>query len=481
MGADNEAIQYIMKLHPDQEPFVAGIREAMRKHKAVLGQAATGYGKTFISGWMIRQTVERGNDVIFCVHRHQLLTQTSRQLKELGIEHQFIAPGVPYDPNIKVSVAMLQTLVRRKNKLKPPKLLINDEAHISASRTGSEIIDWVKSNGGWIIGITATPRRTDGKGLGKHYDIMIKGPSTKWLIENNRLSPYDIYGPDLLPDLKSVPSRAGDWQAEALEVVLNKTTITGSAIEMYRALADGEPCIVFCITVKHAYDVARDFCDAGYRFVAVDAQTPNRVRERAISDLANGNIHGICNVALFVEGLDVPAATCAILLNATKSIIKFRQSVGRVLRYVPGKRAKIIDHVGNVFRHDLPCADIDWTLEDAPKKSRAESNPISLSHCKSCRAIFPAALPVCPRCGEEKKPEEKKVNTRKGRLRKITEEDMIRAAQEKLERKKEEWAAKTYDDFLAIGERRGYNNPSGWAFLKFKLYREKYAKRKNRS
>lgn len=458
-----------MDLFDDQIEFIQNLRKAFIAKKSIIGQAATGFGKSYVACYLCKSSIAKNKRVFFMVHRRSLALQISKEFKKNDVPHSFIASELPHVPDRNIYAVMLQTLVSKLHKFQPPDLLIYDEAHTSQSETGTKIIKWVLDNGGKVLGLSATPEPTNGNGLGKQFEEIICSIPTDELIKKQRLAPYDIYCPDVTPDFSGVPIVKGDYSQEKIEEIINTPKITGDALVDYQRLAAGKACVVFCSSVKHAYDVAEQFNRADYKFVAIDAHTSDEDREKAFDDLANRRIHGITNYGICIEGVDIPLVECVIMLRATLSIIVWLQACGRSLRYLVGKRAIILDQTGNVFRLGTPCMKREWTLEAKKKrKSSDAAPPMPLRHCKGCKAIYDAALTKCPRCGSTHVILPKEIKTRKGKLAKVDPEQIAALLEKRKQEKLEDRIAKTYDEYLAIGIKRGYKKPKAWAFHKSK-------------
>src|SRR5690348_5764665 len=180
-----------LTLRPFQEDMIQAARVSLRAHKSILLQAPTGAGKTVLSAYMTGSAVSKGKRVWFVVHRRELVNQSARTFNFVGIQHGIIAAG--YDPNWRrpVQIAGIQTLARRLQRLQPPDIIIWDESHHVAAKSWETIFRFYPE--AHHVGLTATPQRLDGKGLGKYFEDMIVGPSTAWLIENGYLSPYRLF------------------------------------------------------------------------------------------------------------------------------------------------------------------------------------------------------------------------------------------------------------------------------------------------
>src|SRR6478736_178251 len=163
--------------------------------RRLLLQAPTGAGKTALASFMAGQSAAARRPVWFVCHRAELVTQTSLTFAKFGIAHGFIAAGHRFNLAELVHVCSIDTLKNRLATLPPPKLAIIDEAHHCSAAGWALVIDWLHSHGTRIVGLSATPQRLDGKGLDKHFDDMVLGPSVEWLIEQGHLSPYRVFAP----------------------------------------------------------------------------------------------------------------------------------------------------------------------------------------------------------------------------------------------------------------------------------------------
>jgi DNA repair protein RadD len=468
-----------VSLRPFQTDAVYNIKASFREgYRAPLLVLPTGAGKTVVFCHIAEAAGARGNQVLILVHRQELLSQTSEHLTRLGVPHGLIAPGHSPTGDM-LQVASVQTLVRRIGKSRiNPKLIIIDEAHHSAAGTWRKILGHYST--AMLLGVTATPIRMDGSGLGLHcggfYDRLICGPSVADLIALGYLALPIVYRPSLGVDLSGLKIRMGDYVAEDMAQVLDKPTITGCAIDHYRRICPGVPAIAFCANVKHAEHVAEQFNTAGIAAAALTGDMVDSVRKYRINALATGGIKVLTSCEIVSEGTDIPVVTACIMLRKTASLGMYLQQAGRCLRPHPDKTNSIIlDHVGNFFQHGLPDDTREWTL-DAPrvKRGKKDSEPtIALRQCQSCYAVFRPPLAFCPQCGAEYKTAAREIEQIDGELIKIEREE--REAQQKFEKKKEQWEAKSLEDLLEVAKKRGH--PTQWAHIVYNARREKERKR----
>ena len=447
-------------LRPYQTELIDKARESLRRNKSVLMQAPTGAGKTALTVTMMKSAAAQGKRSFFCVHQNELLQQTGKALWKQHLEHGMVASGKRVS-KLPAQVASVQTLVRRLDQYEPPDLIIMDEAHRAAASTYLKILEaYPRAK---VVGLTATPQRTDGKGLSGIFDDLVIGPSVRQLIDAGYLADYEIFAPPSMFDATGVQTRAGDYAKEQVEAAMDKPTITGDAVNHYRKLAKGKRCVVMCVGIKHADHVAEQYRQSGIPAESLDGTMTDKEREDCLARFAKGETLVLTNTQLLIEGVDIPAIEVVQWLRPTQSLIIWMQGVGRGLRPAPGKdRLLLLDHVGNVHRHGLPDDPREWSLEGRKKgKRKASEEPeSSVQQCQACWAIFRPGPSVCPKCGEpvkQKPPRELEVV--EGELQKIDLE------QARKERKKEQGAARTLRELVALGIRREMRKPAAWAAI----------------
>lgn len=447
-----------MKLRPYQESLINETREQLRRHKRVLLQAPTGAGKTAITVFMMGRAAEAGKRSVFCVHQNELLSQTSKALWQQKLEHGMIAAGKRLS-GLPAQVASVQTWVRRTDQYPEPDLIIIDECHRSASASYQKILEAYPN--ARVIGLTATPQRTDGKGLDDTYSAIVQGPSIRQLIDAGYLSDYEIFAPPSTIDLSAVKTRMGDYDKRELEQTMDKPTITGDAVATYKKHAHGKRCVVMCVSIRHAEHVMESYRAAGVPAEMIEGSMTNKERELVLNRFRSGETLVICNVQLLIEGVDIPSIEVVQWLRPTHSLIIWCQGNGRGLRPSPGKdRLLILDQVGNWSKHGLPDEDREWSLEGRKKgrKKKDEEPDVNVQQCKHCFHIFRPGPSVCPACG-------KPVEVRKQAEIQVVDGELekIDLEAERKSRKMEQGKSRDLRDLVHLGVRRGMKNPSGWA------------------
>lgn len=456
--ASNEGL---CELRPYQRQGVKGIQSAFNAGKrAPLFALPTGAGKTFCFAYLTREAAKLGRRVVILVHRQELLKQASRSLTTLGVNHGIIAPG-HHGETAQVAVASIQTLDRRLRRGPVHfDLAIIDEAHHVVSLSWRRVLDQL--GGAQILGVTATPCRLDGRGLGVEagglFDHLVQGPSIAELISLGHLVRPVVYAYPNDIDMTGVKIIGGDYSRRELSERMDKPAITGCAVDHYRRLAANEPAIAFCASLVHAAHVADEFAQGGFRSGVIHGGLTETERQERLDGLASGRIHVLASVDLISEGTDVPAVSVAILLRRTASESLFLQQVGRILRPSPGKtRGLVLDHVGNVLQFGLPEQDRQWSLGGVKKRVGLGGPGLTMRQCKKCFAVWRQGQ-RCPSCGNVAAGAvSREPLRREGELRQVDETQINQFRQNK---KRAYAMATSYSEVLALtmkfGDKPGF-------------------------
>jgi DNA repair protein RadD len=461
----------VITLYQFQQEAVAEIeRHIAEGRRKLLLVAPTGSGKTVIASELIRRWVAQYRRVLFLAHRREIIDQTSAKLTANGVRHGIIMAGISPRPMEAVQVASIDTLLVRGVRssamdLPPADLVIFDEAHRARGRTREHLISLYPEAA--LLGMTATPCRGDGRGLGNLFDVMIEAPQVAELIVCGYLVKSRVYAP-VNPDLKGVRIEKGDYVISQLAGRMNTAGLVGDIVEHWHKHGEQRRTIAFAVDVAHSVAIRDQFLGAGVRAEHLDGETPLPERADILARLASGETKVVSNCMMLTEGWDCPPVGCAVLARPTKQMGLFRQMVGRVLRPADGKPdAVILDHSGAVFRHGLPEDHVEWTLDvdgraanPAHEKRKAGKEP-ALRECPSCKAVM--IKPPCHHCGWEPKPRARDVKFEDGQLGLVVGGKS--RAQQYTSEQKFTWHR------MLIGEalRRG-KNPN-WAFY---LFRDKF-------
>lgn len=305
---------------------------------------------------------------------------------------------------------------------------------------------------------TATPARLDGKSL-TLADKLIIGIEAEELIKQGNIAPYDYYAPKIDYDVSKIDRVAGDFNVGEMAKELDKGTIYGDIIKYYRTLGENRQAIAYCANVNHSQKVAETFNNNGIKAIHMDATTSAKEREKILEDFKNNKFKVLCNCNLISEGITLPTASVGLLLRSTLSVPLFIQQACRVLTPNKGKKAVIIDFVGNCFIHGMPTEKREWNL-DKPAKARNPSgeNGIIIRQCPNCYKTYQPTTRICPYCKYEAPKTEREIKVEeKAELEKIQKI-------EKFKRKKEIYDCKTYPQLIQYAKEHGYKNPGGWAY-----------------
>ena len=423
------------------------MRRAARASGRCLIVAPTGAGKTQIACGLIRRL---GCRTLFLAHRRELIEQAASRLRSIGIVPGIILSGEPEHRERQVQVASVATLVRRAAP--EAALIIIDESHHARAESYQRLL--AQYPDARIIGLTATPWRLDGRGLGELFEGLIVAARPRELIDRGFLVPIQGYAygsPDVCCAV-----RGGDYERRGLELVMSDPKIFGDIIERWERHAVGARTLVFCVGVAHAEEMANRFAIRGHAAEHIAGSHSISERAEILARFRSGETRILCSVGILTEGFDCPDAECAVLARPTLSLALYLQMVGRVLRPAPGKAfARIHDHAGCVGMHGLPDEDRDYSLAtDKPKRDKSKVPP--LRKCPTCYAISGSYAGPCRDCGAVPK-----VRSAEPREERGAEEIPLT----EIERKPEDPRA-YYQKMKRIAKWKNYK--MGWAAYQYK-------------
>jgi DNA repair protein RadD len=445
-----------MQLRPYQTQLITDIRLQYQLGKrSVLAVMPTGSGKTTCFAHIAQQAAKKGNRVCVLVHRAELLDQASRAMPT---RHGLIQAGRSMDLSHTVQVASVQTLARRLHLLPRDffQLLVVDEAHHTTAGTWAKVIEHFSQ--AKLLGVTATPIRSDGRGLGEHYQSMVEGPTAQQLTDSGFLAAAKVLAPPGF-DSTGLRKRMGDFDPKEAEQRVG--TIMGDCLGHYRKHLPGQTAIAFCCSVAHAEAVADLFHRNGIAAASIDGTMDTVTRRELLARLGTGDLKVLTSCALIGEGVDVPSVGGCILLRPTASVALHLQMIGRCLRPQPGKRAVVLDHVGNTLRLGHHLEPRDWTLDGLRKRDR-EAAP-SVKVCPQCFATSVSTAQVCRECGHVFAPQER-------RELKQVDGELVEVAMRA--KRREQGKAQSLDDLRELARQRRYK--PGWAE---RVYQARLAKR----
>lgn len=391
-----------MRLRDYQLSDINAIRSEIKNgQRRVLYCLPTGGGKTVVASEIIRLASERGKRIYFVAHRMELISQTSAKLDEMGVDHGVIMAGhARARPDLPVQVVSIQTAIRREMPWRPDIVFV-DEAHRARSNSYQQII---KACGDPVlIGITATPIRSDNKGLGGQlFKTMVRGPGIGDLIERGYLVRPKVYSWAI--DLKGIKTTGSDYSQPQLDAKMSESKLVGDVLREWQKRCADRTTVLFASGIGHSKLLVQEFRAAGVTAEHVDGTTPKMDRESILARLAAGDIQVVSNFGVLCEGWDCPRVSALSIVRPTKSLSLYLQMAGRALRTFPGKQDCIIlDHGGCAIRHGSPAEPREWSLTEdrvgGPAGSDTKDVDDQMDVCPDCGLCYETGEVDCCECG----------------------------------------------------------------------------------
>jgi DNA repair protein RadD len=391
-----------LTLRCDQAELIKNIDDLIEGGcRRIVGQAPTGFGKTLVAAHRLKRLHDSGQRAMFTVPALSLVDQTVQRFVSEGITDIGVMQGDhPLTaPDRLIQVATPQTLARRQVPSGCAEILI-DECHRVFEVPYKELLTGEQYAHIPIIGLSATPWA---KGLGKYYERLVIGGTTRGMIDAKLLSGFRVFAQSA-PDLDRVRTTAGDYNEADLARVTNKVELVADVVETYQAKGENRPAFCFAVDRAHAKSLQEKFIAAGICAEYIDAYTPVHDRNKIGDRFHAGEVKVVCNVGCLTTGIDWDVR-CIILARPTKSEILYVQMIGRGLRLAEGKTdCLILDHSTTTnrlgFVTDIHYAELD---DGKPQIKTERSEPLP-KVCPQCQMLRPPKTPKCPNCGFEAKP-----------------------------------------------------------------------------
>ena len=337
-----------IELRPYQEKARRRVEEEWHEGRAkTLLVLPTGTGKTIVFSAITKDEVMAGRHVLILAHRGELLEQAADKLyKSTGLASSLEKAGSScLDSWYLVTVGSVQTLMRQSRLDKFPRdyfqTIIIDEAHHAISTSYQNILQYFDK--AQVLGVTATPDRSDMKDLGEYFDSIAYEYSLPSAIRDGYLTPIKAQTIPLKLDISNVTMSAGDT---ALDPYLEQI-----ASEM-KHYCKGRKTVVFLPLVSTSQKFTELLQSHGFRAAEVNGESKDRAR--ILADFDNGKYDVLCNSMLLTEGWDCPSVDCIVILRPTKSRGLYSQMVGRGTRLFPGKKELLLlDFLWLTERHEL--------------------------------------------------------------------------------------------------------------------------------
>src|SRR3989440_6652704 len=309
-------------LRPYQEACVRHVLAAYEQDRRgqellVLPTAA---GKTVIFSQVIAQLAGRyGLHALIVAHTDELLNQAAekyRQVKPSALIGK-VGGGI-YDYGGEVTVASVDTISRPTHLATLKRigygLVVVDEAHRSAAAKYQRVLEALP--GAFVLKVTATPDRLDGKPISDKPSLYSTDILT--MIEQGYLCDVKAIGIRTETSLESIHTEGGDYHEQELEAAIDTPERNARVVEAYQEHACGRRAICFAVTVQHARNLAHAFTTAGIPAAFVCGQTPLWERKRLYTALRRGEIKVLTNVQVLCEGFDEPLVDCVIMARRHK-------------------------------------------------------------------------------------------------------------------------------------------------------------------
>lgn len=359
--------------------------------------SATGTGKTVVAAFDYRRLcLQIGGKprMLFVAHQRQILLQARAVFQQVLRDPEFgeMLDGTTQPANHEHLFAMIQTLSRRNlvGKLGAQywHIVIIDEAHHLPAATFEAFVRVVAPT--YLLGLTATPERADGKPLGEYFDARPDGSATYSLrlwdaLDQQLLCPFEYYATADHVDLRSVEWGKAAEMGQLSNIIganVQRAHSVLQALEMYLQEPGIEEmhALAFCVSVEHAKFMASFLTSKGLSASVLIGEDSAERRETEISRLTKGEIKILCTVNLFNEGVDIPCVNTLLLLRPTQSPVVFQQQIGRGLRLHPGKSCCVIlDFIGQYgaeYRFDI----LYQTLTGQSRRQVQQSAESGFSH-----------------------------------------------------------------------------------------------------
>jgi DNA repair protein RadD len=351
------------------------------KPAAVLLVLPTGGGKTAIAGELIKTTTTNGGRTLVLAHRRELIDQMWLRLHKIEVTAGLIMAGRTARPDLPVQVASKDTIVARDCAPDGIDLIVVDEAHHAAADDYRAILGaYPKAKA--ILGLTATPERSDGATMSPPFDRLVVACQISDLMKDGWLLECDIVRPPGPKPLKY---------------------LSAHPVDAYIEHAAGERCVVFTMGIKEADQWAEEAQARGIEARAAHSKKSAKEREATLKAFAAGEVRLVFNPMILTEGWDCPACSVAIIARGCDSLSLWIQMIGRVLRpsegrTKPGERAKVIDLRGLSWAHGLPDEDHEFSLHGKAMKRKSDSWRCA----PPCGALNAKSSKKCELCGLEK-------------------------------------------------------------------------------
>lgn len=355
------------KLRPYQRIGLNAVNLAYQSGtRSMLLIAPVAAGKTAIFAALAEQYLRAGKRVLILAHRDELIDSARKHVLSLVNYHVGIVKAEQNAYQAPCVIASVQTLSRQKRLALLGKfdLIVVDEAHHATAQSYRDILAHVQHDDSLLLGVTATPNRTDKVGLSWVFEDVVYEISLLELMHEGYIAPITAKQVGLPVDFSRVRTKRDtdgtrDFDQSHLAISLEKVNWHVKVTDAWLEHAHDRSTLAFVPRVKLAHRLAKYMRKRGIAAVAVDGKTPKGERHSLLAQYEAGEIQVLINCDLLREGTDLPRTNCVVMARPTKSHLMYYQAIGRGLRLCSetGKTdLLVLDVVGATARHEFIVA-----------------------------------------------------------------------------------------------------------------------------
>lgn len=452
-----------------QQAGIDAIRAEFRGgNRRVLLCMPTGAGKTLTASEMVRGNHTRGKRMLWLTDREELADQASEAFQQAGVPHGHIMAGHVADKFASAWIGTIQSFLawRKEGSRRwtpdTVDLIVIDEAHRTEADSFQQML--AEYPDAYVVGLTATPMRGDGRGLGRTYTGMTVPVTMRELLDRGLLVPARYFVPSSQDYATLQRARSGDYSSAELSAWADANPqLVGDAVENFARVCPERRAVAFPPDIKTSVALAERFNAAGISAVHVDGKMKKPERREAMRQFRSGEAQVLTSVNIAIEGLDVPDVSAVLMLRPTKSERIWVQAVGRGLRAAPGKLdCVVLDHAG-ILQDFGPAEDFTppelhskagKETKGSAEKKRAPAQVVCDGEFNgsACGTVL-IGVNVCPTCGTEREydPVGRSVDVIPGQLEELTAQGRERVTYDLNEKRR--W----YAELLGCAYLRGKN------------------------
>jgi DNA repair protein RadD len=358
-------------LRPYQDRDLEKIEGLFETYNSVLYQCPTGGGKSVVASQFVID--RKKSKILVLAHKRELVFQMKNRLKKQGLRVGVIIGNIEENIDADIIVASIRTVTldKRISTILEKKFdyIIIDEAHRSRASSYEKVLDSYKETNPEfkLLGLTATPYRSDRKGLDKYFETLLCSDDVPTLQKDGWLANFKVFYTPVPKIDEEVKANNDDYQIQPLSEYMRKPEMLQFMVDSYKKEGKDRQMIVFCVDKKHAKAVQAKYIENGYDNIGhIDSDTTLNERESLLTQFAKGDLKIITCIETLTEGVDLPETGCIQLGRPTKSLILYLQMVGRGARpKEDGSECIILDNAGCTQDHNMPDSPKEWTLDSS--------------------------------------------------------------------------------------------------------------------